>query len=102
MSIGTSLPELAVDLTAIRRKQYEVSIGDIVGSCVVDASFSICIGQLFFPKKISASLAQTTVLYTFVASLFVISILALRKKLDKKAGVLFIAVYGVIMFLTLI
>jgi cation:H+ antiporter len=102
MSIGTSLPELAVDLTAIRRKQYEVAIGDIVGSCVVDASFSIGIGQLFFPQEVSASLAQTGVLYTLIASLIVISILALRKKLDKIGGILFIAVYGVIIFLTLI
>jgi cation:H+ antiporter len=102
MSIGTSLPELAVDLTAIRRKQYDVAIGDIVGSCVVDASFSIGIGQLFFPQAVTASLAQTTVLYTLAASLIVISMLAFRKKLDKKAGVLFIAVYCFVMVATLI
>jgi cation:H+ antiporter len=32
VAIGTSLPELVVDLTAIRKQQYEFAIGDIIGS----------------------------------------------------------------------
>ncbi len=30
LAIGTSLPELVVDLTAVRKKQYELAIGDII------------------------------------------------------------------------
>lgn len=93
LAIGTSLPELAVDLTAIRKKQYEIAIGDAVGSCIVDAGFSIGVGALFFPITISARLAETSGLYALLVSIVVISGLALREKLDKKAGALFIALY---------
>jgi len=93
VAIGTSLPELAVDLTAIRKKEYEVAIGDIIGSCIVDASFSIGIGQVFFPQVISGGLATITSLYTIFASLVVISLLAVRERVDKKAGIIFIALY---------
>ena len=82
-----------MDLTAIRKKEFEVAIGDIIGSCVVDASLAISIGQLFFPQAVSADLASTTIVYTLFASVIVISTLAFRKKLDKKAGILFIIVY---------
>ena len=93
VSIGTSLPELAVDLTALRKGECEIAIGDIIGSCIVDASFSIGIGQVFFPQRISGELASSTTFYTLLASVIVISTLAVREKVDKKAGVLFILLY---------
>lgn len=93
VGIGTSLPELVVDLVAIRKRAYEVAIGDIIGSCIVDASLSISIGQVFFPQQVSVQLATTTIIYTFIASLIVISTLALRKKIDRKAGIIFLIIY---------
>jgi len=94
VAIGTSLPELAVDLTAVRRKQYGIAIGDAIGSCIVDAGLSIGIGPLFFPVTVSARLAETTGLYALLASIAVLFVLAVRQKLDRKAGVFFIILYG--------
>lgn len=94
VAIGTSLPELVVDLTAIQRKQYEIAIGDAIGSSIIDAGFSIGIGPLFFGKiAVSGSLAETTGLYALFCSFIVILMLAIREKLDRKVGVLFIALY---------
>ena len=93
VAIGTSLPELVVTITALRKRQYALSIGNIIGSCLFDASFSIGIGLLFFPQAISGSLAMTTGLYAIFGSIVVILMLALRGKVDKKAGALFIFVY---------
>ena len=94
LAIGTSLPELAVDLTALRKREYEIVIGDIIGSCVIDASFSIGIGQVFFPQTISGEIAALTILYTLLASFLVVFTLAVRQKLDKKSGVFFIGIYS--------
>jgi len=93
VAIGTSLPELVVDLIAIRRKQYELAIGDAIGSCLVDASVSVGIGQFFFPQEVSGDLALITGLYAIFGSIVVILTLALREKVDRKAGALFISVY---------
>jgi cation:H+ antiporter len=94
VAIGTSLPELAVDLAAIRKKQYEIAIGDAIGSCIVDAGFSIGIGPLFFaPLNVSGRIAETTGLYALLVSTIVLATLALREKVDRKAGVLFVALY---------
>jgi len=92
-SIGTSLPELFVDLTAIRSKQYEVAIGDIIGSCIVDATVSIGAGLFLFPQTISAGLASLTTLTTMGASGVVILLLALRSEVDRKTGVFLLALY---------
>ena len=93
VAIGTSLPELVVDLSALRKKQYELAIGDAIGSCIVDATVSVGIGQVFFPQAVSGETAMITGLYAIFASIVVILTLALREKVDKKAGALFIFVY---------
>ena len=93
IGIGTSLPELVVELSAIRKKEYELAIGDAIGSCIVDATISCGIGPLIFPITVSGELAMITGLYTTFASIVVVSTLALREKLDRKAGALFIGLY---------
>jgi len=93
VSIGTSLPELAVDINALRTKNYNIAIGDILGSCIVDSTLSIAIGQALFPQKVSSELAIPTIIYALIASLIVIFVVAKREKMDKKSGILFIIVY---------
>ena len=96
VAVGTSLPELAVDINALKLGHHQIAIGDIVGSCIVDSTLSIGIGHVVFnqnPNYITASLAVPTVLYTLIASFIVFITIAARKKLDKKAGILFISLY---------
>lgn len=93
VAIGTSLPELAVDLTAIRKKQYRLALGDAIGSCIVDASVSIGIGMLFFPQVVSGQVALITGLYAIFGSMVVVLTLALREKVDRKVGALFLLIY---------
>jgi len=93
LAIGTSLPELVVDIHALRAGHHGIAIGDIVGSCIVDSTLSIGIGQVFFPQAVTAELAIPTVLYTLIVSIIVIVTVAVRQKIDKKAGVFFILLY---------
>lgn len=62
LSIGTSLPELFVDLTAIRRGASSMAIGDIFGSSFVDATLSVGIGPAIFGSLVSSSVQTGTVL----------------------------------------
>ena len=93
VAIGTSLPELVVDLTAIRKKQYELAIGDAIGSCIVDACFSIGIGPLIFPVNVTGKLVMVTGLYAIFVSTVVILTLSLREKVGKITGAFFIFLY---------
>ncbi|MFQ6064605.1 MAG: sodium:calcium antiporter [Candidatus Bathyarchaeia archaeon] len=94
VAIGTSLPEVAIDLTAVRKKQYELAIGDAIGSCIADASFAIGIGPLLMGKiNVSGGLAIITGSYAILVCIVIVSTLALRGKIDKKAGTLFLVLY---------
>jgi len=101
VGVGTSLPELVIDLWAAKRKHYDLIIGDIIGSSIVDATLSIRIGPIFSPITIWGSASTTTGLYTIFASIMIILILSLRMKLDKKGGVFFLILYA-LSFMTIL
>ena len=92
-AIGTSLPELAVVISAIRKKQYELAIGDIMGSSILDATFSIGIGPLLFPTIISGG-SINTVFYAIFSTFIVVFTLSLRGKIDKKFGAICLILYA--------
>ena len=93
LGIGTSLPELAVDINALKKKQYDIAIGDVIGSCIVDSTISIAIGQFLFPQEVTPELAIPTIIYTICVSIVVIAIVGTREKVDKKTGLFFISLY---------
>jgi cation:H+ antiporter len=94
VAIGTSLPELAVGIAAIRRRQYELALGDIIGSCIVDATLAVGLGPVLFPITVAGSQILITGLYTVFLSLVVVLLLAWRGINDKRSGALFISLYG--------
>ena len=53
LALGTSLPELVVDWTAIRRGAAALAVGDLFGSSLVDASLAIGIGPMIRPTAVS-------------------------------------------------
>ncbi len=77
IAIGTSLPELVVDVTAIRQGERDLAIGDVFGSSLVDSSLSIGIGPLIAPTLITANLAVASGLGG-AAVLLVIAVLMSR------------------------
>lgn len=62
LALGTSLPELVVDLTAIRRGAAALAIGDLFGSSLVDASLSIGIGPAVRATDVSAEAVVSVLL----------------------------------------
>jgi cation:H+ antiporter len=93
VAIGTSLPELVVDIKAIRKGETALAYGDILGSCIVDATLSIGIGAFLFPQRVSATLANTAILYTIIASFIAVLLFTLRGVIDKKMGTVLISLY---------
>lgn len=95
-SIGTSLPELVVDITALRRGQRDIAFGDITGSCLVDASLSIAAGPLFFPTLVTARLAVLGAVVAIGAVFFSSLLIWLRRKHDRWSGTFMLVLYGII------
>ena len=85
--------ELVVSISAIRRRHFELAIGDIIGSCIVDATLAVGLGPLFFPISVNGRAVFLTGIYAIVSSLVVVAVLSYRGVHDKKTGALFLLLY---------
>jgi cation:H+ antiporter len=95
-SIGTSLPELFVDLTAFRQGHHQLAIGGIFGASLVDSSLSMAIGPLIVPTSVTAELALRGSAVAAIAVLAATLLLGLTGRLTRKTGVVLVLVYAAI------
>jgi cation:H+ antiporter len=93
LSFGTSLPELVVGVAAIRKRHFDLAVGDIIGSCIVDSTLAIGLGPIFFPIEVSGNIILRTGLYAAFVSTVVVAVLTWQSVNDKRSGLLFILLY---------
>ena len=92
-SLGTSAPELVVDIVALRRGAAPIALGDALGSSFVDATLSIGIGPLVAPAAVTAGSSVSASLYAIVAIGVVTVLLVARRRHDRLSGPIMIALY---------
>lgn len=93
-SVGTSLPELAFDLTAVRQGAVALAIGDVVGSSFVDSTMAAGIGPLVAPTEVSSDLVITAALGAMVAITIVTIMLKRIEQHDWRTGTILLGMYG--------
>lgn len=93
-SIGTSLPEIIVDVTALRRGAPGIALGDALGSSLVDATLSMGAGPTVAPADVTARLAVVGSVYTLAAIAAVGALLVLRRRHDRFSAAVLFGLYG--------
>jgi len=93
-SVGTSLPEIMVDVTALRRGAPGIALGDALGSSLVDSTLSIGAGPAIAPADVTARLAVVGSLYTLAAVAAVGAVLALRRRHDRVSAAVLMGLYA--------
>ena len=93
-SLGTSLPELAVDVTALASGKHDIAVGDIVGSCLVDATLSMGAGPLISPIAVTAALAiEGAIIATIFTALAILAV-SITRKHNRWTGTFMLILYG--------
>ncbi len=95
LSIGTSLPELFVDLNAIKRGASSMAVGDIFGSSFVDATLAVGIGPAIFSTIVSADVLPGTALAAGGVLLATV-LVARAKDYDRRLGVTLLVLYAAV------
>jgi len=93
-SVGTSLPEILVDLTALRRGAPGIALGDALGSSLIDSTLSIGAGPAIVPADVTTRLAAVGALYTLAAVAIVGALLGVRRRHDRVSAAVLFSLYG--------
>jgi cation:H+ antiporter len=93
-SIGTSAPEIAVDITALRQGAPAIALGDALGSSLIDATLSIGIGPLVHPAPVTTRLGVAACVYTALAVTAVALLLGARQRHDRVSAPILFGLYA--------
>ena len=103
IALGTSLPELVTSVTATKKGEYDIAIGNVVGSNLFNLGVVIGLPVALFGgiSKINFNYIDLIVMLVSVILLFLFSLN--DRKISKKEGfillALFIIYYGYIIFI---
>jgi cation:H+ antiporter len=92
-SLGTSLPELIVEISAVRQGQWDLAVGDAIGSSFVDATLSLGIGPLVAPIVVSAGVAVSGSLIASAAVGLALLVLMQRGVHDRLSGAVLVGLF---------
>jgi len=95
VAVGTSLPELVTSIVAAFKKNFDLSIGNIVGSNIFNIFFILGITALISPVQFIASAGADLILLVFsTALLFAFMLIGRKHELQRWQGVVFLMCYA--------
>jgi cation:H+ antiporter len=97
LSVGTTLPELAVSVTAARRGLASLAVGNILGSCVFNALAVSGAAAVLGGVDVPPALRQFALPFVGAASLL-FYLLAQDKRISRWEGLLFLVLF--LLFMT--
>lgn len=92
LSLGTTLPELAVSFTAAKAGKPQIAIGNILGSCIFNSLMVLGTSSLFGVITLPENMRAFSIIFAIGAAFF-FYLLSQDKKVDKFEGLLFILFY---------
>ena len=97
VAIGTSLPELITTLTAIRKKESSMSIGNIVGANIIDLAMILPICSVVSDGKLTIAEQSYALDMPICFAMTLIAVLPplIKGKLYRWQGILILALYAV-------
>ncbi|MFX0067758.1 MAG: sodium:calcium antiporter [Promethearchaeota archaeon] len=99
VSLGTSLPELVLDLTAVRRGRVQMALGDIVGSNLMNLTFVLGLVLITSPFTVDITIFSEILPFLLITTIIFWRFL-MRGEISKIGGSLLLASY--IMFFIII
>lgn len=94
VGLGTSLPELVADLTAIRRKSYGIAVGDILGSNICDILLATGAGAIIVEFNVPLIIMVFDIPMLLIALCFVIYFFWTEQTLKKWEAGFLVGFYG--------
>lgn len=79
IAFGTSLPELAVDIVAVRKRHLDLALGDIVGSCITNITLVLGLVLVMSSIAVNFGILSSLIGFSIIAPLALFALLRMSK-----------------------
>ncbi len=94
VAIGTTLPELAVGLAAVKKRRSSLAIGNAVGSCIVNLTLVLGTGLFLAPVVLDAANYAVPLVFVFLSCALVGFFVLRRENIGRLQAVALLALYA--------
>jgi len=95
VAVGTSIPELSTSVIAAMKKETDISVGNIIGSNIMNILSVLGFTSIIAPVKVDATIATFDIPWMLGVSLLLLLIMlpAARSRITRWEGIFMIAIY---------
>ena len=93
VSLGTCLPELTIDITALRKKHVELALGDAIGSCLTNLTIVFGLLGILSPVGINVHEVMFPALFLVIAAIASWYMFEFKREITIKNAVVLILMY---------
>ena len=94
VAVGTSLPELITSIMAMRRKENEIALGNVIGSNLFNILFVLGMSGTISPLPIAVNALIDIIIVTVISIAFFIYCW-FRKDINRATGIVMVSMYVV-------
>jgi cation:H+ antiporter len=95
IGFGTSLPELATTLQALKQGLVSMALGNLLGSCITNITLILGVSSLLSFSEVNVVAVQSIMFYVLLSSLSVWYMVGASERLTKKGAIFLCLIYGI-------
>jgi len=98
IGLGTSLPELATTIQALKKKLFDMALGNLLGSCITNITLILGVSSLISFSEVNVLAVESIMFYVLLSSLSVWYMVGASERISKR-GALFLCVVYILFIL---
>ena len=99
VAIGTALPELVTSIFAVIRKDTDIAVGNLVGSCVLNLFLILGIGAMITPLEFTPDFIQNLILLcSMTIVLWLFNFMGKKNTITRSKGIFLLIIFILYMF----
>ncbi len=94
IGLGTSLPELATTIQALKHGLVSMALGNLLGSCITNITLILGVTSLLSFSEVNVVAVQSIMFYVLISSLSVWYLVGAAERLTRKSAIFLCIIYG--------
>lgn len=93
IGLGTSLPELATTIQALKKKLFSMALGNLLGSCVTNITLILGISSIISFAQVNVLAVESIMFYVLLSSLSIWYMIGVNENISKRGAVFLCLIY---------
>jgi cation:H+ antiporter len=94
VGLGTSLPELATTIQALRKKLFSMALGNLLGSCVTNITLILGVSSIISFSPVNIIAVESIMFFVLLSSLSVWYMIGVTERISRKGALFLCIIYA--------